>query len=117
MANATVIGALQPLLMLMIAGPLFGERPRWTDGAWGLLAISGAAMVVLGGDAGGANSLGGDLLAACALIAWTAYFVASKTALHPAHELRVPHRHLDRLRDLRHPDALPPRAAAGLAHW
>jgi len=80
-ANATVIGALQPLLMLMIAGPLFGERPRWTDGAWGLVAISGAALVVLGGDAGGANSLGGDLLAACALIAWTGYFIASKTAL------------------------------------
>ncbi len=79
-ANATVIGALQPLLMLAIAGPLFGERPRWTDGLWGLIAIGGAALVVLGGDGGGANSTDGDLLAAGALVAWTGYFIASKTA-------------------------------------
>ena len=79
-ANATVIGALQPLLMLAIAGPLFGERPRWTDGLWGVIAIGGAALVVFGGDGGGANSTRGDLLAVGALVAWTAYFVASKTA-------------------------------------
>ena len=79
-ANATIIGALQPLLMLAIAGPLFGERPRWTDGLWGLIAVAGAAVVVFGGDAGGANGSGGDLLAVGALLAWTAYFVSSKTA-------------------------------------
>jgi drug/metabolite transporter (DMT)-like permease len=79
-ANATIIGALQPLLMLVIAGPLFGERPRWVDGAWGAVAVGGAAIVVFGGDAGGANGTDGDLLAAGALLAWTAYFVTSKTA-------------------------------------
>jgi drug/metabolite transporter (DMT)-like permease len=79
-ANATVIGALQPLLMLVVSGPLFGERPRLSDGAWGLVAVAGAAVVVLGGDGGGANSLGGDLLAVGALIAWTGYFITSKTA-------------------------------------
>jgi inner membrane transporter RhtA len=35
---------------------------------------------VLGGDGGGANSLGGDLLAVGALVAWTAYFVCTKSA-------------------------------------
>ena len=79
-ANATVIGALQPLLMLLVAGPLFGETPRWTDGAWGVVAIGGAALVVLGGDGGGVNSTTGDLLAVGALLAWTAYFITSKTA-------------------------------------
>ena len=79
-ANATIIGALQPLLLLAIVGPLFGERPRVADGLWGVVAVAGAAAVVFGGDAGGANSVGGDLLAVGALFAWTTYFVLSKTA-------------------------------------
>lgn len=79
-ANATIIGALQPLLLLALAGPLFGETPRWADAGWGLVAVGGAAMVVLGGDGGGANSTTGDLLAVGALLSWTAYFVASKSA-------------------------------------
>lgn len=79
-ANATVLGALQPILVLAIAGPLFGERPHLSDGIWSVVAISGAAVVVFGGDAGGATSRHGDLLALAALLAWTWYFVASKTA-------------------------------------
>ena len=79
-ANATVIGALQPLLVLGIAGRLFGEWPRRAEVLWGLVAIVGTALVVVGGDGGGANSLRGDVLAVGALIAWTAYFVWSKTA-------------------------------------
>ncbi len=78
--NATIIGALQPLLLLGIAGPMFGEWPRWVDGLLGLVAVGGAAVVVAGGDAGGASSAQGDLLAVGALVAWSAYFVASKTA-------------------------------------
>ena len=79
-ANATIIGALQPILVLAIAGPLFGERARATEVLWGAVAIGGTAIVVLGGDAGGANSVRGDLLAVGALFAWTAYFVSTKTA-------------------------------------
>ena len=41
--NATIIGALQPLLLLAIAGPLFGEWPRWLDGVIGAIAVGGAA--------------------------------------------------------------------------
>ncbi|MGH9084539.1 MAG: DMT family transporter [Acidimicrobiales bacterium] len=79
-ANATVIGALQPVFVLLVVGRLFGEHPRAVELLWGAVAIGGAAMVVLGGDGGGANSLGGDLLAVGALIAWTAYFIWSKSA-------------------------------------
>lgn len=79
-ANATVIGALQPLLVLAVSLPLFGERPRLVEIGWGAVAIAGAALVVTGGDAGGANSLRGDLLALGALVAWTLYFIASKAA-------------------------------------
>ena len=79
-ANATVIGALQPLLLLLLAGPMFGERPRWIDVVWGVVGVAGAAVVVLGGDGGGAAGGRGNLLAVGALLAWTGYFVASKTA-------------------------------------
>ena len=79
-ANATIIGALQPVLVLAVAGPLFGERTRASEVVWGAVAIVGTAIVVLGGDGGGANSIRGDLLAVGALFAWTAYFVCTKTA-------------------------------------
>lgn len=79
-ANATVIGALQPILVLAVASRLFGERARVAEIGWGAVAVAGTVLVVLGGDGGGANSLDGDLLAVGALVAWTAYFVCSKTA-------------------------------------
>ena len=79
-ANASVIGALQPLLVLLVANRLFGERARAAELAWGAVAILGAVVVVAGGDGGGANSRGGDLFAVGALVAWTAYFVATKSA-------------------------------------
>jgi len=78
--NATVIGALQPVLVLAIAHRLFGERPRLADAFWACLAIAGAVVVVAGASAGGHQSRRGDLLAAAALVAWTWYFVASKRA-------------------------------------
>jgi len=79
-ANATVIGALQPLLVLAVGSRLFGERARALEVAWGVVAVAGTALVVLGGDGGGANGLDGDLLAVGALLAWTAYFVCTKRA-------------------------------------
>jgi drug/metabolite transporter (DMT)-like permease len=79
-ANATIIGALQPVLVLAVAAPLFGERARVAEVGWGAVAVAGTAIVVLGGDGGGANSVQGDLLAVAALFAWTAYFVCTKSA-------------------------------------
>ncbi len=79
-ANATIIGALQPLLVLAVANRLFGERARAAEIAWGAVAVGGTVFVVVGGDGGGANSLGGDVLALGALVAWTLYFIATKSA-------------------------------------
>jgi drug/metabolite transporter (DMT)-like permease len=79
-ANATVIGALQPLLVLAVGSRLFGERARLAEVAWGGVAVAGTALVILGGDGGGANSTWGNVLAVGALISWTAYFVFTKTA-------------------------------------
>jgi drug/metabolite transporter (DMT)-like permease len=47
-ADATVIGALQPALVLFVAGPLFGEKPLRADLVWTAVAIAGVGVVVLG---------------------------------------------------------------------
>lgn len=78
--DATVIAALQPALLLVIAGPLFGERVRAAHVALTGVAVAGVAAVVAGSGAGAGRTLTGDLLAVAALGAWTWYFVAVKQA-------------------------------------
>jgi drug/metabolite transporter (DMT)-like permease len=46
--DATVIGAVQPALVLIAARPLFGERMGRWDAAWILLAIAGVTSAVVG---------------------------------------------------------------------
>ncbi len=77
-ANATVIGSLQPIFMLMIAGRLFGERPRRLDWFLAAVALGGVALVMFGSSGRPEWSLGGDLLSVVTLVAWTLYFVFSK---------------------------------------
>jgi drug/metabolite transporter (DMT)-like permease len=77
-ANATVIAALQPALMLVLAARFFGEKYRRVDVMLCFVALAGVAVVVFGSaglpDAGG----WGDLMAVGSLFAWTAYFAFSK---------------------------------------
>ena len=77
-ANATVVGALQPALVFLVAGRLFGERVTAPLVAWTAAAIAGVAIVVYGSSGVPVWSVTGDALAVAALLAWTAYFVASK---------------------------------------
>lgn len=77
-ANATVIGSCQPIFMMLMAGRLFGERPRRLDGALAALAITGVGIVMFGSSGRPEWSLGGDLLSVLTLVAWTLYFVFSK---------------------------------------
>lgn len=77
-ANATVVGALQPALVLLIAGPMFGEPVTTSIITWSAVAIAGVVLVVYGSSGAPVWSLAGDLLAVGALLAWTVYFVASK---------------------------------------
>ena len=79
MADATIITALQPALLLLVVGPLFGEKVRLAVVGWTIVAIGGVGLVVYGSDAG-SRTLLGDLLAVGALISWAWYFVASKQA-------------------------------------
>ena len=77
-ANATVVGALQPALVFLVAGRMFGERVTAPLVAWSVAAVGGVAVVVYGSSGVPVWSLTGDLLAIGALFAWTVYFVASK---------------------------------------
>lgn len=76
--NATLIGAMQPVLVSVVAARFFGERIHRQNILWAGAALTGVCVVVLGsgGDAN-ADRLG-DLFAIGALISWSAYFVYSK---------------------------------------
>lgn len=79
-ANATVIGALQPALLMLVVGRLFGERVTRDAIVWTVVAIGGVGLVVFGSTGAPVWSPFGDLLATGALFAWTWYFVASRQA-------------------------------------
>ena len=73
-----MIGALQPILMLLIVGRLFGERVHRRDVLLSMVAIAGVGIVMFGSAGLPDANPHGDLLAAGALFAWTGYFVFSK---------------------------------------
>ncbi len=79
-ADVAVISALQPALVLVVAGRLFGERVGRREIGWTALSLAGVVLVTVGSAGTPAWSLGGDLLAAGSLVAWTSYFLASKHA-------------------------------------
>lgn len=77
-ANATLIGSLQPALLLMAAPAMFGER---TDGrrlGLALVAFGATATLVLAAGETSGASLRGDLYAVVNLLIWTVYFVRVK---------------------------------------
>src|SRR5437879_6338717 len=78
--DASIISALQPALVVLVVGRMFGERITRSDLAWSGLALAGVVVVVAAGGSGVGGDVGGDVLAVGALGAWTGYFVASKAA-------------------------------------
>lgn len=76
--NATIIGALQPLLLTVYGVRFLGERVRRSDIILGAAALCAVAVIVLAGSNSGESSLAGDLAAVGALLSWSAYFVFAK---------------------------------------
>ncbi len=76
--NVAIIGALQPLVVLPIAGPMFGERATLRAVLWSVAALAGTGLVIVGSTGLSAWSPLGDALAALNVLAFTAYFLASK---------------------------------------
>jgi drug/metabolite transporter (DMT)-like permease len=79
-ANATVIGALQPILMLAFGRRIFGESEAASrrDVILSFVAIAGVGVVMYGSTGLPDWKPRGDILAFCGLLAWTCYFVFSK---------------------------------------
>lgn len=79
-ANATVIGALQPVVVAIVGWRMFGETIRRLDLVLAAVAVVAVSVVVFGGTDTAVSTPLGDLLAVGALFSWSAYFVASKHA-------------------------------------
>ena len=79
-ANATLIGALQPAIVLMVAGPWFGEQVSRRQVACVALAIVGVIVVIIGSAGAPEWNPAGDALAVLSVLSFTAYFLISKQA-------------------------------------
>ncbi|MGI9601815.1 MAG: DMT family transporter, partial [Acidimicrobiales bacterium] len=79
-ANTTVIGALAPLLLLVVAARRFRERVDVVLVVAGTVAFIGVGLVVFGSSARPVWSLRGDLLAVVAMVLFAAYFAFAKQA-------------------------------------
>jgi drug/metabolite transporter (DMT)-like permease len=77
-ADATLLEALTPLLVLGVSRKMFGEQLRRVDFIWFAAAAAGTIAVVVGGQPGGNQALSGDLLALAATVVWTVYFLYVK---------------------------------------
>jgi drug/metabolite transporter (DMT)-like permease len=77
-ANVTIIGALQPALVLLVSARMFHERVTLGSLGWSVLAFGGTILVVIGSAETRGWSPFGDALATGNLFAFTAYFLASK---------------------------------------
>jgi drug/metabolite transporter (DMT)-like permease len=77
-ADVLVIGALQPAITQLVAGPLFGERVTRHEVGWMAASVAGVVLVVIGSSGTPVWSLRGDLLAVVSLLMFTLYFLVSK---------------------------------------
>jgi drug/metabolite transporter (DMT)-like permease len=77
-ADVLIIGALQPVLVLLLAGRLFGERVTARELVFMAASVCGVGLFILGSSGTPVWSLGGDTLAAGSLLVFTAYFLVSK---------------------------------------
>ena len=79
-ANATIVNALQVVLVSVVSARLYGESMKRRDIGFAALAMVGVAVVALGSSGSEHWSLAGDLAAIGALFGWSAYFIATRQA-------------------------------------
>ncbi len=77
-ANATTIGVLQPLVLMVVASRRFREEiGTWLIGA-SMVAIGGVVLVMFGAGAEVGVNLRGDTIATLAMLLFAAYFMVVK---------------------------------------
>jgi drug/metabolite transporter (DMT)-like permease len=77
-ANATLISTMLPVVLMVLAWPLFGERFDGSDIGWAALALAGIAVFVLAGRSTGHSGRTGDVLAVVNLLLSVGYFLEMK---------------------------------------
>ncbi len=77
-ANATLIGALQPAVILVVAPRLFGDRSTRRQLGAAAAAFVGMVIVVLGAGATSGAGWLGDVYAVANLSLWTLYYIRVK---------------------------------------
>ena len=78
--DVTLMQVLSPMFVAVLAIPLFGERPGAAFRLWSVVAVVGAAIVVLAGASGPEGAPLGMLLAVVNVAFFAVYFVWSKQA-------------------------------------
>ena len=79
-AVLVVAVSLQPAAILIIAGPMFGERASRSHVVWTIIAIAGASIVILGAGSELRTSPLGAVLSLTAVAMFTTYFVLTRAA-------------------------------------
>lgn len=79
-ADATVIGALSPVLIVLVSARLLRERVGLTERSLAGVSFVGVAIVAVGSSGSPSWSLAGDLAALASVASWTAYWFFSRRA-------------------------------------
>ncbi len=77
-ANATIIGAMTPAIILVAAAKLYGERRSVAQLIGAATGFAGVAIVVVGAGGTGGAALKGDLAAVVNLVLWCVYLLVTK---------------------------------------
>ncbi|MEZ5343469.1 MAG: DMT family transporter [Acidimicrobiales bacterium] len=78
--DTTLMSTLAPVIVAIAAVPLFGERPAPAFRLWSIIAMFGAAFVVLGSSAGPSGDLLGMLMAIGSTFCFVGFFMISKVS-------------------------------------
>lgn len=79
-ADVTLVTTLSPVVTAIMALPFFHERPGRGFRLWSLVAMVGAAIVVVGASTSPEGDLVGMLLALANVVAFAAFFLLSKAS-------------------------------------
>ncbi|MEZ5343772.1 MAG: DMT family transporter [Acidimicrobiales bacterium] len=79
-AVLSVVVALQPALLLIVAGPIFGERPTQKHVLWTLVGVAATAGVILGAGKELRASWLGLAFSMLAMLTFSVYFVLTRLA-------------------------------------
>ncbi|MCP5028451.1 MAG: EamA family transporter [Actinomycetia bacterium] len=77
-ADTSLMSTLSPIIVAVLAIPLFGERPAPAFRLWSLMAIFGATFVILGSSSGSEGDLVGMLMALGSATFFSGFFLISK---------------------------------------